>query len=552
MDIVMSSVLHTLCTDVTNPLMGLFDISVAPPLLSYAYIPLLVMLIVFGLTVAIRAHFSLKTRAILFFSVVLSFWLVNEIVQWVAIYHNVIFTAWRLALPLQAAVIFGWTAIAMRFYPESRTIRGLTVMSGAVMVASIFLFGSTANMSSYDIQNCEAVTGWVWLPFYIYQAIIVAWVIYLARRIVRAVPAGSLLVMKRRMLIGLSVIGASFVLANIAGELTGWYEVNLIIPIGVIIGIGFLLVTAAEYPVFSFKPEISEILVFLSLSLVGSLLLVPNVSSQRIVIVCTVIGLMVLGRIVVRVNHRAEKQRQQLEALTEKLRQLDQSKNEFISFATHQMRSPLVSIKWGTEALLDESISGTLAPQQRDLVTKVHDTATHMTETVNDLLNISKIEQGGLQLQCEIASVSDIVRQLVSQYEAVAAAKGLKLSMTSDADPYLTLVDVTKFRQVISNLIDNAIKYTDAGSITASLSKTNDMMTVAVTDTGRGMSSEDHQKLFQKFSRGAAGAANKGGSGLGLYLAFKIMELHGGSMTATSLGVGQGSSFIATLPIKLS
>jgi signal transduction histidine kinase len=304
--------------------------------------------------------------------------------------------------------------------------------------------------------------------------------------------------------------------------------------------------------VFAFRPEISEVLVFLSLSLVGSLLLVPNFSSQRIVIICTVIGLLVLGRIVVKVNRRAEKQRQQLELVMNRLRELDQSKNEFISFATHQMRSPLVSIKWGTEALLDESISGPLSAQQRDLVVKVHDTATHMTETVNDLLNISKIEQGGLQLQCEIASVSDIVRQLVSQYDAVAAAKGLKLSMTADTDPYLTLVDVTKFRQVISNLIDNAIKYTDAGSITASLSKTNDIMTVAVTDTGRGMSPEDHQRLFQKFSRGAAGVANKGGSGLGLYLAFKIMELHGGSMTATSLGVGQGSSFIATLPVKNS
>lgn len=550
MDIVMHPILHTLCTDVANPLMGLFDLSVAPPLLSYAYVPLFIILLTFGLTVAIRAHFTLKTRAILFFSVALSLWLVNEIVQWVAIYHDVIFTAWRLALPLQAAVIFGWTAIAMRFYPESRAIRGFAILNGILMIGSFFLFSSPANMESYNIVACEGVAGWIWIPFYIYQAFLVAWVVHLAHRVVHAVPPGSLLIMKRRMLACLFIIGSSFVLSNILGELTGWYEVNLIIPIGIVIGIGLLLITAAEYPVFTFKPQISEVLVFLSLCLVGSLLLVPNFSSQRIVIICTVIGLLVLGRIVVRVNRRAEKQRQQLELVMNKLRELDQSKNEFISFATHQMRSPLVSIKWGSETLLDESTSGPLNDTQRILGQKIHAVAVAMTDTVNDLLDISKIEQGGLVLKPEPLDLEGFIETIVGQFVGSAQQKGLVLSYQSTAvAPVTVSADQTKLRQVLVNLIDNSIKYTDKGTVAVSLSIQGSVATVSIVDTGRGITPEDRDKLFGKFARGKSGSANKGGSGLGLFLAKKIVEMHGGELSVTSPGEGQGSTFSFTVPL---
>lgn len=551
MVVVMYPVLHTLCTDVTNPLMGLFDLSVAPPLLSYAYIPLMVILLVFGVTVAIRAHFTFKTRALLFFSIALSLWLVNEIVQWVAIYHDVIFTAWRLALPLQALVIAGWTAVATRFYPESRTIRGFAIFNMILVLVAAALYTSPANMASYNMANCEGVAGWVWILFYLYQVFLVWTVIGLAKRVIRGVPVGVLLTTKRRMLTALSIIGVSFVAANILGELTGIYEVNLVIPIGVIIGIGFLLITAAEYPVFVFKPQISETLVFLSLALVGSLLLVPSFSAQRVVIVCTVLGLLVLGRIVVRINRRAEKQRKQLEEVSARLQEIDKSKDEFLSFATHQMRSPLVSIKWGTETLLDENTSGKLTDTQKTLVSKVHEVAVAMAATVNDLLDISKIEQGGLVLKPEASHLSPLVESIVEQFQGSAEQKGLTLAYQNTVPPdCFAMIDETKLRQVVVNLIDNAIKYTDKGSVGVSVTKEDHVLRVAVTDTGRGIGEEDKEKLFGKFARGKFGSANKGGSGLGLFLAKKIVEMHGGELSVTSAGEGKGSVFAFTVPCK--
>ncbi len=251
-------------------------------------------------------------------------------------------------------------------------------------------------------------------------------------------------------------------------------------------------------------------------------------------------------------KERREKSEQEKGAIMEqankKMETINQAKDEFLSFATHQLRSPLTSIKWGLNAISDSVKNDTTTLQ---LVEQLRTIADNMVNTVNDLLDISKIEQGGLVLTVEPVDLVELLDQLAENYRMTAAAKNLLLQFQTNLPIAIISGDKTKLRQVFANLIDNAIKYTSTGSIAISLSYQQDRneFIVDVTDTGPGIAKEELDNLFEKFARGTAGKASATkGSGLGLYLGKKIVELHKGSINVTSAGTDKGSTFSVHLP----
>ena len=235
---------------------------------------------------------------------------------------------------------------------------------------------------------------------------------------------------------------------------------------------------------------------------------------------------------------------EELKALNEKLKGLDKLKTEFLSLASHQLRSPLTAIKGYTSMLLEGDF-GVITDKQKEAIDRVFQSSSHLAKIVEDLLNVSKIEQGGMKYEMAPFDLAKAANELATDLSVTASKKGLDLKFVSDGHQHVVNGDMEKIRQVILNVIDNAIKYTEKGSITVTVSKdaATGMEHVAVTDTGMGISPEEKDKLFQKFSRGAGGKTNTGGSGLGLYLAKQISEAHGGSIAIDSPGVGLGSTF---------
>lgn len=236
----------------------------------------------------------------------------------------------------------------------------------------------------------------------------------------------------------------------------------------------------------------------------------------------------------------------------EKLESLDKLKTEFLSLAAHQLRSPLTAIRGYSSMLLDGSY-GTFDEKQKEAINRVFESSTHLSKVVEDLLNVSKIEAGGMKYEMAPFDMEKAAKDLATDLSITAEKKGLKLNFTTDGKtPYTVNGDMEKIRQVVLNLIDNAIKYTMAGSVTVSLTKNTSINTIklSVTDTGMGISPDEKEKLFQKFARGAGGKTNTTGSGLGLYLARQIVEAHGGHIVIDSPGVGQGSTF--SLELKAS
>ncbi len=241
----------------------------------------------------------------------------------------------------------------------------------------------------------------------------------------------------------------------------------------------------------------------------------------------------------------------ELATANEELKRLDKAKSEFVSIASHQLRTPLTASK-GYISLVLEGTYGALEEKFKKPLQKVYYSNERLIHLVNDLLSLSRIESGKMKLEQEPTDVGEIVKSVIEELQIKAEERGLKLvfKKPTTAPPQVSL-DKEKIRNVVLNLIDNAIRYTKEGSITTSIAQENGKLHIAVQDTGEGMTKEEIGKLFESFSRGQAGAKlSTEGAGLGLYIARQFVEMHKGKIWAESTGKGKGSTFHVELPIK--
>lgn len=246
-----------------------------------------------------------------------------------------------------------------------------------------------------------------------------------------------------------------------------------------------------------------------------------------------------------------EKIKESLEDANKKLQSLDKLKSEFISLASHQLRSPLTVIK-GYASTLTDGIVGELTPKQTEIVRHIYTSAQGLASVVEDFLNVTKIEQGGMKYVFVDTDIKAITKDLVSDMKIAAEDKHLRFSsLIDEKESYVIVGDGVKLKQVFLNLVDNSIKYTKEGFVEVSLSENQNegTITFSVRDSGVGVSEETKAKLFTKFVRGEGGALNAGGSGLGLYLAQEIVKAHKGKITIDSEGIGKGATFSVVLPI---
>ena len=234
------------------------------------------------------------------------------------------------------------------------------------------------------------------------------------------------------------------------------------------------------------------------------------------------------------------------------LQELSDAKSEFVSIASHQLRTPLTAIK-GYISLLLEGTYGSVSEAQKEPLAKVYTSNERLIRLVNDLLDLSRIEQGKWQYNLAKVAVSPMIASIVGELKIAAQSKNLSLHFQkpSHTEKILIWADEEKFRQSVLNLIDNAIKYTEKGGIEVHLEADINptLIKISVRDTGIGLSADDKSRIFQRFSRGKDSfKINTGGTGLGLFVAKKIVEDHGGRIFAESPGLGKGSTFIILVP----
>lgn len=233
--------------------------------------------------------------------------------------------------------------------------------------------------------------------------------------------------------------------------------------------------------------------------------------------------------------------------------EVDRAKTEFVSLASHQLKTPLTSVKWFAEALLNGSV-GALSSEQKKYVEKMELANQNMIHIVNDLLNVSRIELGTLAMHPEDIDVCELAQSVIEEQRQTAIEMGVELKLLCENGlPHIN-ADRTFIRMVLQNLISNAIKYTPKnGKAECELTTSGvrrETILIRVSDTGIGIPMEEQDRVFEKLHRASnAKAHSPEGTGLGLYLAKTILERVGGAITFESVE-GEGTSFFASIPLK--
>ena len=231
------------------------------------------------------------------------------------------------------------------------------------------------------------------------------------------------------------------------------------------------------------------------------------------------------------------------------LKQLDTAKSEFLSIASHQLRTPISALK-GYLSMLMEGDFGTVPDKQRQVIGGLFESSSRLARLINTFLNVSRIESGRFKLDKTTVDINELTQGVVKELTGQANMKKLELIFKPMSNLPKLFLDSDKIREVILNLIDNSIKYTQKGSITVETVLDRNGFHFICKDTGVGIQPEDAESLFRKFVRGTGIAqVNTTGSGLGLYIAQRVISEHGGRIWVESEGVGKGSAFHFVVPI---
>ncbi|MFH0906684.1 MAG: ATP-binding protein [bacterium] len=353
----------------------------------------------------------------------------------------------------------------------------------------------------------------------------------------------------------LAVLGGSFF--NLFLPLFGNYKLIWLGPYFTLVMIAFFSYAILKHHLMNIKVIATEIF---SVFVVLILLIDALLSKTRIeffVKFGLFIGMVAFSMLLIRAALNEVRAREKITMMAKslkianiKLQKLDKTKSEFISIASHQLRTPLTIIK-GFLSMILEDFYGPVSDKVRDKIEKSLESNERLIKLVDHLLNLSRIERGKMEFNFKKISLHSIIEKCFEEFEQQAKDKGLKFIYNKfKQDEILIKADEEKIYQVIFNLIDNSIKYTKEGKVEINLNQKGNYAVVSIKDTGIGISFEEKNYLFKKFVRGKkVSRIWTKGVGLGLYVANMIIRAHHGEIGVESAGEDKGSEFWIKLPL---
>ncbi len=353
---------------------------------------------------------------------------------------------------------------------------------------------------------------------------------------------------------------------NLFLPFVGNYQYIWLGPVFTVIMVFSIGYAITRHHLFDMKVVATQIITFsLWIVLLVKVFLSTN-NLDQIINIFVLLVVVVFGTLLIRSVIKEVSTRERIESLAkdlakanDRLKELDQLKSEFLSIASHQIRAPITAIK-GYSSLIMEGNFGPLSKELREVVDIILQSSSSMAIMVDDFLNISRIEQGQMKYDFVVSDVGAIVSQVCDELKPNAEKRGITLTADFDrTEKFMTRIDLGKIKQAITNIVDNSIKYTPKGSVSVKVTRgtrvtpigasgqgnSSNCIDISVKDTGVGISAENIEKLFAKFSRAKNGiSTNVSGTGLGLYVVKQMVEGHqGGRVWVESPGEGKGSTF---------
>jgi signal transduction histidine kinase len=252
-----------------------------------------------------------------------------------------------------------------------------------------------------------------------------------------------------------------------------------------------------------------------------------------------------LGALAANVNRMND----ELDRLYRELESASRHKSEFLADMSHELRTPLNAII-GFSQVLREEMFGEVNAKQEEYLDDIISSGSHLLSLINDVLDLSKVEAGQVELEVAPFSLRDALQSGILMVRERATGNGVHVELSTDPEVDLVEGDERRIRQVIFNLLSNAVKFTPAGgTVDVTAAQLNGGVRVAVADTGPGIAAVDQERIFDEFQQTNAGVEKREGTGLGLALSKRLIELHGGRIWVDS-EPGKGSTFVFTLPAR--
>lgn len=522
---------------------------------------------ILGCIVIFSNHKSATHRAFLIFSIVTIFWGIVNYLHYQ--FESPILVLWLLRLVLFSAV---WVAFSLFrllyiFPSENRalpkksrlllfllavltSILTLTPLVFREIVGSIIIGQSPRTIKGPGIF----VFGFVSLGFVLNG---LYFLIKKQREAVGIEKSQLKLLLTGASLMFLLIITFNFVFA-------AFLDNQRFIPLGAVFILPFVFATfyaIIRHQLLNIKVIATEILTLVVIIATFLEVLISRGPLEIVFRSGVFVFLLAFGILLIRSVRREVEQREKLEVLSkelgevnEELKRLDQTKSEFISMAGHQLRAPLTVIKGYISMTLEGSF-GAITEKAKSALEKVFVSTEQLIKLVGGMLNLSRIESGKIEYVFIFNNIVPIIEGVVEEFKPEAKKKGLSIIFRNGAGKTLVMRhDPDKIREVVINLIHNAIKYTDKGAITVALKEVGSKdkrLRISVHDQGIGIKAEDLGRLFAKFVRTEESKTfNPEGMGIGLYFVKRVVEDHNGKAWAESAGLGKGSTFIVELPFK--
>lgn len=550
------------------PTQYIFYSSDIPHYIYYIFLPSIIITLLLGFFVLLKNKREVSAGIFFVLTMAMAFWMISMLGNWAQnnSQWSVFFDELNVLVGLIPVIFIYFILYA--FYIDRKHPLLKNILIFIPILPILILLPSKINVQSIETGWCETISG----KLYGYLAVILiayaSLAFYLLIKKIREFKERE-----RKKQVGLVLAG--FIVWTIVSVFMGvlmplfqYPTATLWAPISCTVFAVFITWSIVKYGFLNIKTIAAQVLTVVVWILIGSeFFFIQNTTNRiltGIILFLTVIfGIMLIKSIRLEVLRKEELQimSDKLANANDQLRKLDNAKSEFISIASHQLRTPLTAIK-GFISLLLEGTYGKVEPKVRDALNKVYLSNERMVQLVENLLNISRIESGRLEFDFKKWKVEEILNELRDTFFISAKSKGLSLDFEfPDYSLPETEIDGPKVREVISNLIDNALKYTNRGGVTVNAelitdnkrlaTKNEQFVRITISDTGIGVPKTELPYIFTKFSRGKdTKRLHVGGTGLGLYVGKSIIEAHHGRIWAESEGEGMGSKFIIEVPVS--
>ena len=516
---------------------------------SYSHIVPVILSLTLGLFVSFKAKFNFFSKVFLVFILTFSMWLIGDAIVWTSENYTLIYTTWSFLLYLEIIFYTLGLYFAVVFIKKSDISSKYKITLLFATAIPFVLTLMQRSVLGFSQPACEAVNS-NYLDLYklAYEGIILS--------IVLIYTIGPLFNKStwKQVRVNMIVLGsmflflATFGITEYLASVTGNYAINLyslfLLPVFII----SIIYAVFELDIFNFKILGTHYLVIGLIVLMGGQLFFITNTTNRLLTILAMLFALGISFILFKNLKKESDQRLQIEKLNKNLNETIKQRESLVHLVTHKVKGAFTRSKYIFAGILDGTFGETSIEIQKIAQQGLESDNTGI-ETVDLVLNVSNMQKGTVKYEMKDMDLKELVDKTVAEKRDRIETKGLTLENTSDTPPYHIKGDPFWLKEAISNLIDNAFKYTLKGKITIKLEKKEGNILLSVMDTGIGLTKEDKDNLFTEGGRGKESVkVNVDSTGYGLFSVKLIVEAHNGHVWGESEGTGKGSAFFLEIP----